>query len=88
MTQTMTLLQPAVFLCWPLGTKGTKKRWKHLSQSDMTPDYLQSLDGLNVGVVFGQKSANLNGHVLAGIDLDRADVVEAFLAANPRLRDG
>ena len=88
MNQILTLLQPAVFLRWPLGTKGTKKRWKHLSQADMTSDYLQSLDGGNVGVVFGRKSADLNGHVLAGIDIDRADVVEAFMAANPRLRDG
>lgn len=88
MNQILTLLQPAVFLRWPLGTKGTKTRWKHLSQSDMTPDHLQSLDDGNVGVVFGRKSADLNGHVLADIDLDRADVVEAFMAANPRLRDG
>jgi len=88
MNQILTLLQPAVFLSWPLGTKGTKKRWKHLLQADMTPDYLHSLDSGNVGVVFGRKSADLNGHALAGIDLDRADVVEAFMAANPRLRDG
>ena len=88
MTQTMTLLHPAVFLGWPLGTKGTKRRWKHLKQADMTPAYLKRLEGGNVGVAFGAISADADGRVLAGIDLDRADVVEAFLAANPRLRCG
>ena len=88
MNQILTLLHPAVFLSWPLGTKGTKKRWKHLTQSDMSPKYLKCLEGGNVGVVFGQKSADSNGHVLAGIDLDRADVVESFLEVNPHLRDG
>ena len=88
MTDKITLLQPAVFLGWPLGTKGTKKRWKHLKQADMTPSYLKRLEGGNVGVAFGAVSANADGHALAGIDLDRADVVEAFLTANPRLRGG
>ena len=88
MTDKITLLQPAVFLGWPLGTKGTKKRWKHLKQADMSPSYLKRLEGGNVGVAFGAVSANADGHALAGIDLDRADVVEAFLTANPRLRGG
>ena len=88
MTDILTLLQPAVFLGWPLKTKGSPRRWKHLKQSDMTPAYLKRLEGGNIGVAFGAVSADADGHVLAGIDLDRADVVEAFLAANPRLRDG
>jgi hypothetical protein len=88
MTNILTLLQPAVFLGWPLGTKGSPRRWKHLSLADMTPVYLERLDGENVGVAFGSVSADTDGHALAGIDLDRADVVEAFLTANPRLRDG
>ena len=88
MTDIITLLQPAVFLGWPLKTKGSPRRWKHLKQSDMTPAYLKRLEGGNVGVAFGAVSADADGHVLAGIDLDRTDVVEAFLAANPRLRDG
>ena len=88
MTDILTLLQPAVFLGWPLKTKGSPRRWKHLKQSDMTPGYLKRLEGGNVGVAFGAVSADGNGHALAGIDLDRADEVAAFLAANPRLRDG
>jgi hypothetical protein len=88
MTDILTLLQPAVFLGWPLGTKGSAKRWKHLSLADMTPGYLKRLEGGNVGVAFGAVSADADGHALAGIDLDRADAVESFLAANPRLRGG
>jgi hypothetical protein len=88
MTDILTLLQPAVFLGWPLGTKGSAKRWKHLKQSDMTPAYLKRLEGGNVGVAFGAVSADADGQALAGIDLDRADAVESFLAANPRLRAG
>ena len=88
MTHILNLLKPAVFLGWPLGTKGSAKRWKHLKQCDMTPGYLKRLEGGNVGVAFGAVSADADGHALAGIDLDRADVVAAFLAATPRLRDG
>jgi len=88
MTDILTLLQPAVFLGWPLKTKGSPRRWKHLKQSDMTPGYLKRLEGGNVGVAFGAVSADADGHALAGIDLDRADVVAALLAANPRLCDG
>jgi hypothetical protein len=88
MTDIITLLQPAVFLGWPLKTKGSPRRWKHLKQADMTPDYLKRLEGGNVGVAFGAVSADANGHAMAGIDLDRADVVKAVLTANPRLRDG
>ena len=88
MTDIITLLQPAVFLGWPLKTKGSPRRWKHLKQSDMTPAYLKRLEGGNVGVAFGAVSADSDGHALAGIDLDRADVVAAFLTANPKLREG
>lgn len=69
-------LQPAVFLGWPRGTKGDSRRWGHLTQADMTPDYLAKLGNGNVGVVFGRKSADPTGAVLAGIDLDRADGVD------------
>ena len=47
----------------------------------MTPEYLESLQGQNVGVLLGPASGHLNS-----IDIDADEFVEPFLELNPRLR--
>jgi hypothetical protein len=84
----MELLKPAVFLAWPAGTKGSHKRWKHLTLAYMKPRYLQRLSKGNVGVAFGQASTDEQGAVLCGIDLDQPEFVKTFMEANPMLREG
>ncbi len=70
-----------LLLHWPLGTKGTPQKWGHLTIEAMNdPRYLEKLATGNVGVALGQKS---NG--LCAIDLDRDELVEPFLATNPKL---
>jgi hypothetical protein len=76
------LLGPAVFIAWPKGTKGTKKKWKHLTLASMTPEYLAGLKTGNIGVALGEVSEGL-----CAIDLDDARLVKPFLAGNPELRD-
>ena len=67
-----------VFLKWPRGKKGDKRKWKHLTLDDMTPKYLSTvLDG-NIGIALGKVS---NG--LCAIDLDDDDSVQPFLKDNP-----
>lgn len=77
------LLGPALLLPWPVGCKGSRKRWKHLQLIDMSaPTHLAELERAgNIGVALGTAS---NG--LVTIDFDDEDYVEPFLEANPRLR--
>ena len=70
-----------LLLPWPRGSKGTRKKWGHLTIADMTPDYIAKLDRGNIGVVLGAKS----GHLVA-IDVDEDSLVERYLALNPWMR--
>ena len=69
---------PCVFLKWPRGVKGDKRRWKHLTLDDMSPKYLSDIMDGNTGIALGQDS---NG--LCAIDLDDDDLVQPFLKVNP-----
>lgn len=72
----------ALLLHWPLGSKGTPRKWGHLTIEAMNdPAYLEKLSTGNVGVALGDKS---NG--LCAIDLDLDNEVEPFIAANPLLK--
>lgn len=73
---------PTLLLGWPLGTKGTKRKWKHLTPASMTPDYVRKLAGKNIGVALGEKSSGL-----CSIDIDDEKFVRAFDAANPALKN-
>ena len=73
--------RPVVFIAWPRGRKGTKRAWGYLTEAHMTPDYLAKLHKGNIGVALGEKSGGL-----CAIDIDRDDLVEPFLAANPGLK--
>ena len=74
------LVKPVVFIKWPKGVKGTKRRWKHLTVADMKPRYLANLQHGNIGVALGEVSAGL-----CAIDFDESKYVEPFLALNPFL---
>ena len=78
------LVDPAVLLPWPSGSKGDRRKWKHLQLSDMNDaSHLAKLESAgNIGVALGRVS---NG--LVTIDLDKDNYVTAFLAANPPLGD-
>src|SRR6266487_1049246 len=80
--QLSELLGPALLLPWPAGSKGTRRKWKHLQLTDMNDNgYLESLEKAgNIGVALGRVS---NG--LVTIDLDQDRYVDEFLAANPLL---
>jgi hypothetical protein len=70
-----------LLLHWPLGSKGARRKWKHLTLDVMSdPSYLAKLGTGNIGVAQGDVS---NG--LCSIDLDIDDEVEGFLALNPKL---
>jgi hypothetical protein len=71
-----------LLLHWPLGSKGTKKRWKHLTLDIMSdPVYLAELASGNIGVAQGEIS---NG--LCSIDVDIDAEIDGFLNLNPKLR--
>ena len=72
--------EPVVFIGWPRGVKGTKRKWKHLRAEEMTPAYLSKLPRGNIGVALGEVSGGL-----CAIDLDDDELVQPFLAENPRL---
>ena len=75
------LLGPAVLLRWPSGTKGDRRKWKHLELADMTDDYLEKLEAnCNVGVALGKVSDGL-----VTIDFDQDQPADSFLEANPLL---
>lgn len=70
-----------LFLAWPLGKKGTKRRWKHLTSAVMKDSkYLKLFTNKNIGIAQGAVS---NG--LCSIDIDLDDEVEGFIALNPKL---
>src|SRR6266511_4233563 len=76
------LLGPAVLLSWPSGSKGYRRKWKHLQLTDMDQDYLAKLEKAgNIGVALGPSSDGL-----VTIDIDDDGHVEPFLEANPLLR--
>jgi bifunctional DNA primase/polymerase-like protein len=76
------LLGPAVFLPWSAGSKGDRRKWKHLQLTDMDEDYFAKLEKAgNIGVALGTVSDGL-----VTIDVDDDDHVEPFLEANPLLR--
>ncbi len=70
-----------LLLRWPSGSKGTKRKWGHLTIADMTPGYLAKLGLGNIGVALGEKSGDL-----CCLDIDRDEFVGPFLAANPEWR--
>ena len=71
-----------LLLAWPKGSKGTKKKWGHLTVAAMTPAYLKKLERGNIGVALGAKSGNL-----IALDVDDDTLVEPYLAFNPFLND-
>lgn len=76
------LLGSAVLLPWPAGSKGDRRKWKHLQVTDMDEDYFAKLEKAgNIGVALGAVS---NG--LVTIDIDDDNLLEPFLEANPLLR--
>ena len=77
-------LGPCVLLKVPTGKKGPRIRgWQRLGQTDMTPEYLASLNhGQNIGVLLGAASEGL-----CSIDIDNDNQLEAFLRLNPGLRE-
>jgi hypothetical protein len=81
-TRLQTLIgYDTLLLPWPLGSKGTRRRWKHLTFDAMSdPTHLAKLAIGNIGVAQGDVS---NG--LCSIDLDIEGEVEVFLALNPKL---
>jgi Bifunctional DNA primase/polymerase, N-terminal len=76
------LLGPAVLLPWPSGTKGDRRKWKHLQLGDMNEArHLAKLERApNIGVALGQVSKGL-----VTIDLDESEYVVSFLGVNPLL---
>jgi hypothetical protein len=75
--------EDALLLSWPSGSKGAKKRWKHISLAETkTPAYRRNLESGNIGVALGSRS---NG--LCSIDLDSDEAADTFLALNPRLQE-
>jgi hypothetical protein len=73
---------PVVFLAWPRGSKGFRRKWGHLTADDMTSDYLSKLQHGNIGVALGEKSGGL-----VAIDCDDDNFLKSFAAANPKLAD-
>lgn len=53
------LIWPAVFIAWPRGSKGMKRKFSHLDLDDMTGPYLAKLHEGNIGVMLGPKSKHL-----------------------------
>jgi hypothetical protein len=78
------LLGPALLLPWSAGSKGDRRKWKHLQLADMDEvSHRTKLEKAgNIGVALGQVS---NG--LVTIDLDRESYIDALLAANPLLKN-
>src|SRR5262249_43097015 len=75
------LVGPAVLLLWPLGTKASPRKWKHLRLADMSDDYLAKLEtNCNIGVALGKVSGGL-----VTIDFDQDEPADYFLKANPLL---
>ncbi len=70
-----------LLLSWPIFSKGTHKKWKHLTLAEMSnPTYLAELLEGNIGVAMGAVSGGL-----CSIDLDDDEWMRRFLEVNPRL---
>src|SRR5262249_40680661 len=77
------LIGPAVLLRWPSGTKGNRRKWKHLQLADMTDEYLAKLEtNCNIGVALGKVSGGL-----LSIDFDQDQPADCFLETNPLLKN-
>jgi hypothetical protein len=74
--------QDVLLLAWPNGSKGTKRKWGHLTVDNMTPEYLAELPHGNIGVALGAKSGNL-----IVLDVDDDTLIAPYLALNPFLND-
>lgn len=74
--------EPVVFIRWPRGVKGTRRKWSHLRPDHMTPAYLAKLPQGNIGVALGDVSGGL-----CTIDVDADELIQPFLAVNPRLTE-
>jgi hypothetical protein len=75
--------EDVLLLHWPLGSKGTNRKWGHLTIEVMNdPAYLETLGTGNVGVALGAKSGGL-----VAVDIDEDELVQPFLDANPSLAD-
>lgn len=74
--------EPVLLLNWPLGTKGTKQKWKHLEAATAMKDatYLRDLEKGNIGVALGDKSGGL-----ISIDWDEDGILDEFLRINPAI---
>lgn len=74
---------PVLLLGWPLGSKGTRRKWGHLTAKAMRdPRYLHQLDRGNVGVALGPVSGNL-----VSVDVDDDDGFSEFVQLNAVLAD-
>src|SRR5580765_3248547 len=71
-----------LLLRWPLGTKGSRKKWGHLNAQSMTPAYLRKLATGNIGVAMGAKSGGL-----CVVDADTELFATKMLECNPFLKD-
>jgi len=78
------LVGPALLLPWPARSKGGRRKWKHLQLTDMDADsHLANLEKAgNIGIALGEVSSGL-----VTIDFDEDGFVDAFLEANPPLRN-
>jgi hypothetical protein len=74
--------EPVLLLSWPQGTKGSKKRWKHLKAEVAMKDaaYLRELEKGNIGVALGDKSGGL-----ISIDWDKDAILDEFIRINPAI---
>jgi Bifunctional DNA primase/polymerase, N-terminal len=71
-----------LLLPWPLGCKGTRRKWGHFTLAKMAEvTFLRQLKEGNIGVALGSKSGGV-----CSIDFDSDAWVDAFLAANPALQ--
>lgn len=74
------LLDSAVLLACR-GKKPLRANWQRLTMTDMTPAYLESLYGNNIGVSLGTPSEGL-----VTIDLDTDEALSTFIDANPIMK--
>src|SRR5262245_56312987 len=79
----LALVGPAVLLPWASGSKGSRRKWKHLRLVNMDQEgHRAELERAgNIGVALGEVSIGL-----VTIDLDEDSYVNAFLKENPLLR--
>jgi hypothetical protein len=69
----------AVLIPIPSGEKGPRMTgWQKMTLADMTDDYLEKLEGQNIGVLLGSASKGL-----VTIDADSDEFLAGFLEVNP-----